>query len=96
MSVNANRVGFPSSVRERRGRWAAVLALAALVVGAGEARGQEGGEWSSGVEARSVTLGEALELARLNAPALEQRASQLEVAKYGEMTAWGPACSHAT
>ncbi len=89
MSVNASRVGFPSSVRERRGRWAAVLALAALVVGAGEARGQEGGEWSSGVEARSVTLGEALELARLNAPALELRASQLEVAKYGEMTAWG-------
>jgi len=66
-----------------------LLAVAALVVGAGEARGQEGGEWSSGVEARSVTLSEALELARLNAPALDQRASQLEVAKYGEMTAWG-------
>ena len=74
--------------RERTGKWVAVLAVAALV-GAGEARGQEGGEWSSGVEARSVTLAEALELARLNAPALEQRASQLEVAKYGEMTAWG-------
>jgi outer membrane protein TolC len=41
------------------------------------------------VEARPVTLSEALEMARLNAPALEQRASQLEVAKYGEMTAWG-------
>jgi len=41
------------------------------------------------VEARGVTLSEALEMARLNAPALAQRASQLEVAKYGEMTAWG-------
>jgi len=75
--------------RERRVRRAAVLALAALVVGAGEVRGQEGGGWQSGVEARGVTLTEALELARVNAPALEQRASQLEVAKYGEMTAWG-------
>ena len=75
--------------RERRVGRAAVLALAALVVGAGEVRGQEGGGWQSGVEARGVTLTEALELARVNAPALEQRASQLEVAKYGEMTAWG-------
>jgi len=89
MSVNASRDKFSKSVRERRVRVAAVLALAALVVGVGEARGQEGGGWQSGVEARGVTLTEALDLARLNAPALEQRASQLEVAKYGEMTAWG-------
>jgi outer membrane protein TolC len=86
-----SRIHIPggSMARERRVRRAAVLALAALVVGAGEVRGQEGGGWQSGVEARGVTLTEALELARVNAPALEQRASQLEVAKYGEMTAWG-------
>jgi outer membrane protein TolC len=66
-----------------------VLAVAALVVSVGQVRGQEAGGWESGVEARPVTLSEALELARVNAPALEQRASQLEVAKYGEMTAWG-------
>lgn len=89
MTVDASQDGFSKSVRERRVGRAAVLALAALVVGAGEVRGQEGGGWQSGVEARGVTLTEALELARVNAPALEQRASQLEVAKYGEMTAWG-------
>jgi outer membrane protein TolC len=54
----------------------------------GEVRGQEA-QWESGVSAREVTLTEALSLARENAPALEQRLSQLEVAKYGEMTAWG-------
>jgi len=89
MSVDASQDGFSKSVRERNGRQAAVLAVAFLVLGAGEARGQEGGQWQSGVEARPVTLSEALEMARVNAPALEQRASQLEVAKYGEMTAWG-------
>jgi outer membrane protein TolC len=66
----------------------AVLALL-VVVAAGEARGQEAGEWSSGEAARAVTLAEALELARENAPALEQRLTQLELAEYGELTAWG-------
>ncbi len=89
MSVNASQDGFSKSSGRRSGRRAAVLAVAALVLGGGEVRGQEGGGWQSGVEARGVTLSEALEMARLNAPALAQRASQLEVAKYGEMTAWG-------
>ena len=89
MSLDASQDGFSKSVRERRSRQAAVVAVAVLVLGAGEARGQEGGQWQSEVEARPVTLSEALEMARVNAPALEQRASQLEVAKYGEMTAWG-------
>ena len=89
MSVNASQDGFLKSSGRRSGRRVAVLAVAALVLGGGEVRGQEGGGWQSGVEARGVTLSEALEMARLNAPALAQRASQLEVAKYGEMTAWG-------
>jgi outer membrane protein TolC len=38
---------------------------------------------------RAVTLEEALELARNNAPTLEQSASALEIARYGELTAWG-------
>ncbi len=74
---------------ERTGAVAVVLALGMLVLGVGEARGQEGGQWQTPVQARDVTLEQALEMARANAPALEQRASQLEVAKYGEMTAWG-------
>ena len=89
MSVDASQDGFSKSVRERRSRRAALVAVALLVVGAGEGRAQDVGQWQSGVEARPVTLSEALEMARVNAPALEQRASQLEVAKYGEMTAWG-------
>ncbi|MBK5098478.1 MAG: hypothetical protein JJE01_11885, partial [Gemmatimonadetes bacterium] len=60
MTVDASQDGFSKSVRERRVGRAAVLALAALVVGAGEVRGQEGGGWQSGVEARGVTLTEAL------------------------------------
>jgi len=65
-----------------------VVALVGVVLLAGEARGQEW-EWDPGTGAREVTLAEALGLARENAPALEQRLSQLEVAKYGELTAWG-------
>jgi len=65
-----------------------VLAGCGLAVLAGEVRGQAV-EWDPGTGAQEVTLEEALSLARENAPALEQRASQLEVAKYGEMTAWG-------
>jgi outer membrane protein TolC len=86
MKVNASRyrVGIPASWCRAR----AVLALL-VVVAAGEARGQEAGEWSSGEAARAVTLAEALELARENAPALEQRLTQLELAEYGELTAWG-------
>jgi len=38
---------------------------------------------------RAVTLEEALELARANAPTLERSASALEIARYGELTAWG-------
>ena len=59
-----------------------------LALGLGEVRGQEA-QWESGRTAREVTLTEALSLARENAPALEQRLSQLEVSKYGELTAWG-------
>ena len=66
-----------------------VLAVVAPGLVVGELRAQEGGGWQTVVEARPVTLSEALEMARVNAPALAQRASQLEVAKYGEMTAWG-------
>jgi outer membrane protein TolC len=65
-----------------------MVLVAGLMVGlaGGEARGQE---WDPGTGAREVTLEAALLLARENAPALEQRLSQLEVAKYGELTAWG-------
>lgn len=53
-----------------------------LVVGvASGARGQE--------EARRVTLEEALRLAELNNPSLEQSASAVEIAEYQELTAWG-------
>ncbi|MCL7969632.1 MAG: hypothetical protein M8867_08440, partial [marine benthic group bacterium] len=75
-------------ISERRIGRMVVLALCGLAVGVGEVRGQAA-EWESAVAAREVTLPEALSLARENAPALEQRMSQLEVAKYGEMTAWG-------
>jgi len=63
-----------------------MLLVVGLGLGVGEARGQE---WDPGTGAQEVTLEEALTLARENAPALEQRLSQLEVAKYGELTAWG-------
>jgi outer membrane protein len=75
-------------IPERRIGRLGVVALVGVVVLAGEARGQEW-EWDPGTGAREVTLAEALGLARENAPALEQRLSQLEVAKYGELTAWG-------
>jgi len=38
---------------------------------------------------RAVSLEEALELARANAPTLERSASALEIARYGELSAWG-------
>ncbi|MCL7975519.1 MAG: hypothetical protein M8835_13300, partial [marine benthic group bacterium] len=88
MSVNVSRKSSPGSRPERRIGRMVVLALCGLAVVVGEVRGQAA-EWESGVAAREVTLPEALSLARENAPALEQRMSQLEVAKYGEMTAWG-------
>jgi outer membrane protein TolC len=75
-------------IPERRIGRLGVVALVGVVLLAGEARGQEW-EWDPGTGAREVTLAEALGLARENAPALEQRLSQLEVAKYGELTAWG-------
>ena len=59
----------------------ATVAVLGLLVVAGPAAGQEA--------ARQVSLAEALELARVNAPQLEQQASQLEVARYGQMAAWG-------
>jgi outer membrane protein TolC len=67
-------------IGERRMGRVAVLVLCGVVWEAGSARSQ-------GVQ--EVTLAEALALARENAPALEQRQSQLEVSKYGELTAWG-------
>ena len=88
MSVNVSRKSSPGSRPERRIGRIVVLALCGLAVVVGEVRGQEA-QWESGAAAREVTLPEALSLARENAPALEQRMSQLEVAKYGEMTAWG-------
>ena len=71
------------SVAVQGGRFGRIgAAVAVWVVGVVvPLRGQEA--------AREVTLEQALGLARENAPALEQRASQLEVAKYGELTAWG-------
>ena len=39
--------------------------------------------------AREVSLEEALELARENSPTLEQSASSLQMAQYGELSAWG-------
>ncbi|MEJ2547145.1 MAG: TolC family protein, partial [Gemmatimonadota bacterium] len=75
-------------IRERRVGRVLVLAGIGLAMGWGEVRGQEAA-WESGTMAREVTLSEALSLARENAPALEQRLSQLEVSKYGELTAWG-------
>ncbi|MCL7964114.1 MAG: hypothetical protein M8858_01695, partial [marine benthic group bacterium] len=66
-------------ISERRIGRMVVLALCGLAVVVGEVRGQAA-EWESGVAAREVTLPEALSLARENAPALEQRMSQLEVA----------------
>jgi outer membrane protein TolC len=38
---------------------------------------------------RQVSLSEAVELARVNAPLLEQQGSALEIARYSELTAWG-------
>jgi outer membrane protein len=64
-----------------RTMWRAGAVAAWLVVWAGPLFGQ--------AAVREVTLGEALALARESAPLLEQRASQLEVARYGELTAWG-------
>ncbi|MCL7979300.1 MAG: hypothetical protein M8865_05330, partial [marine benthic group bacterium] len=66
-------------ISERRIGRMVVLALCGLAVVVGEVRGQAA-EWESAVAAREVTLPEALSLARENAPALEQRMSQLEVA----------------
>jgi len=82
----ANRKGGPARrYADRIGRMLLVAGLG-LGLGVGEAQGQE---WDPGTGAQEVTLEEALTLARENAPALEQRLSQLEVAKYGELTAWG-------
>ena len=59
-----------------------VTLAAVLVMGTGtEVAGQEG--------ARQVTLEEALRLAELNNPSLEQSASSLEIAQYQELSAWG-------
>jgi len=88
MSVNVSRKSSPGSRWERRVGRVLVLAGIGLAMGWGEVRGQEAA-WESGTMAREVTLSEALSLARENAPALEQRLSQLEVSKYGELTAWG-------
>jgi outer membrane protein TolC len=88
MSVNVSRKSSPGSRWERRIGRVLVLAGVGLALGRGEVRGQEAA-WESGTMAREVTLSEALSLARENAPALEQRLSQLEVSKYGELTAWG-------
>lgn len=55
--------------------------LVAVVVAAVPVKGQE--------VAREVSLGEALELARQYSPTLEQSASALEIAEYGELSAWG-------
>jgi outer membrane protein TolC len=52
-----------------------------VVASAGVAWGQEG--------TRQVTLEGALELARANAPSLVQRESELQVARYQELSAWG-------
>ena len=52
-----------------------------MVVLAGPAVGQE--------VAREVSLDEALDLARANSPTLEQSASSLQMAQYGELSAWG-------
>ena len=46
---------------ERTGAVTVVLALGMLVLGVGEARGQEGGQWQTPVQARDVTLEQALE-----------------------------------
>lgn len=40
-------------------------------------------------QARTISLDEALDLARTSAPTLDQSASDLAIARYGEMTAWG-------
>ena len=73
-------------IPERRIGQMVVLAVVAPGLVVGELRAQE---WDSGLAVQEVTLEEALSLAEVNAPALEQRLSQLEVAKYGELTAWG-------
>jgi len=63
-----------------------------LAVGAHPATGQETPMRDTAPElglVRTVSLAEALELARANAPTLEQSASALEIARYNELTAWG-------
>ncbi|MDT8442617.1 MAG: TolC family protein, partial [Desulfuromonadales bacterium] len=63
-----------------------------VLAAAGAAGAQEvdaARERVAGPAGREVTLEEALALARRNAPLLEQRASQLDASRYGELTAWG-------
>ena len=57
------------------------LAVVLVVLGYGEVLGQE--------SARRVTLEEALRMAEVNNPSLEQSASSVEIARYQELTAWG-------
>ena len=57
------------------------LSVVLVLVGATSGWGQEG--------ARQVTLEEALRMAELNNPQLEQSASSVEVAQYQELVAWG-------
>lgn len=59
-------------------------------VSAQEAPAERPDTVSTGQEsARTVSLFEALNLAERNAPSLEQSQSALEIARYGELTAWG-------
>jgi outer membrane protein TolC len=68
------------TTRIRQGsQWA--LAMVALVVSAVPVWGQE--------VAREVSLSEALELAVVHSPTLDQSASALEIAEYGALSAWG-------
>lgn len=63
-----------------------------LAFGVNPARGQDTPARDTVPElgsVRTVSLSEALELARENAPTLAQSASALNIARYNELTAWG-------
>ena len=64
-----------------RDSFGTVFAALLVLVGAGELLGQEA--------MRQVTLEEALGIAERNNPSLEQFASNVDIAGYQELTAWG-------